>query len=99
MLHTDWSKDMSGIRGRISHIQADPHNWEVSFVLEETVHMFKAMPIGEIALAQLQFVLDFFSEGLFTGIEYLKAQYSVWVLWINYYIRYAFQHEETAYSK
>lgn len=51
MLHTDCGKDMSGIRGRISHIQVDPHNREVLFVLQEAVHMFKAMPIGEISLA------------------------------------------------
>lgn len=60
MLHAACGKDMFGIRGRISHIQVDPHSWEVFFVSEEPVYMFKAMP--EIILAQLQFVWDFFSE-------------------------------------
>lgn len=76
MLHTACGKDMSGIRGRISHIRVDPHNWKDVFVLEEAVHMCKAMPVGEIALAQLLFVWDFFPAGPFTGIEYLKAQCS-----------------------
>lgn len=99
-LHTACGKDVSGIRGRISHIQVDTHNWKDVFVLEEAVHMYKAMPVGEIALAQLLFVWDFFSAGPFTGIEYLKAKCStVWILWINYCVGYAFQCEETAYSR
>lgn len=60
MLHTACGKGISGIRGRISHIQADPQNCEVFFVLEEAVHMFKPMPVGEIAPAHLQFVWYFF---------------------------------------
>lgn len=72
------SEDTSSIRGRIPHTQVDPHNREPVFGLEEAAHMFKAMPVSEISLAQLLFVCVwfFFCRSFFTGIEYLRAQCS-----------------------
>lgn len=49
MLRSASVEDTSGIRGT----QVDPHKWEAVFGLEEAALMFKAMPVGEISLAQL----------------------------------------------
>lgn len=70
-------EDTSGIRGRIPHTQVDPHNQKPVFGLEEAAHMFKAMPVREISLAQLfVWLVGFFCRSFFTGIEYLRAQCS-----------------------